>query len=69
MLVDGQVQASQIALLGLKESSVDILIKYTAEIEVMTELRSIHNNNLSGTFRGDYRWHNLAAQANPSAPQ
>ena len=38
----------------LKASSVDILINFTTEIEVMTELRSIiiHNRNLSGAARG-----------------
>ena len=30
---------------GLKTSSVDIFIKFITQIEVMTELRSIHNRN------------------------
>ena len=56
-------------LLWWKTGSVSILIKFTTEIEVMIELRSIHDINLSGAARGGYRWHNLAAQTDPSALQ
>ena len=53
--------------MGLKASSVDIVVNFTTEIEVMTELRSVHNRNLSGAAGGGYIWHMLSVQTDPSA--